>query len=89
LLCFKGSRLQILPGNAAKTYYCGYLDFARLYTFTQNIPPTFITKAKSNFNYRCLYHRKVEKVSMAQALTDNALQNEIVDLHNQLLLFNL
>ena len=37
-----------------------YLDFARLYTFTQNLS-TFITRAKSNFDYRRLYYRKVDK----------------------------
>ena len=40
----------------------GYLDFARLYTFTQNLS-TFITRAKSNFNYRRLYYRKVDKTT--------------------------
>jgi len=38
----------------------GYLDFARLYTFTQNLS-TFVTRAKSNFDYRRLYYRKVDK----------------------------
>lgn len=37
-----------------------YLDFARLYTFTQNLS-TFITRTKSNFDYRRLYYRKVDK----------------------------
>ena len=40
----------------------GYLDFARLYTFTQNLS-TFITRAKSNFDYRRLYYRKVDKTT--------------------------
>jgi transposase len=40
----------------------GYLDFARLYTFTQNLS-TFITRAKSNFDYRRLYYRRVDKAS--------------------------
>jgi len=40
----------------------GYLDFARLYTFTQNLS-TFITRAKSNFDYRRLYYRKVGKTT--------------------------
>ena len=40
----------------------GYLDFARLYTFTQNLS-TFITRAKSNFDYRCLYYQKVDKAT--------------------------
>ena len=38
----------------------GYLDFARLFTFTQNLS-TFVTRAKSNFDYRRLYYRKVDK----------------------------
>jgi hypothetical protein len=40
----------------------GYLDFARLYTFTQNLS-TFITRAKSNFDYRRLGHQKVDKTT--------------------------
>jgi transposase len=40
----------------------GYLDFARLFTFTQNLS-TFITRAKSNFDYRRLSYRKVEKTT--------------------------
>jgi len=40
----------------------GYLDFARLFTFTQNLS-TFITRAKTNFDYRRLYYRKVDKTS--------------------------
>jgi len=40
----------------------GYLDFARLYTFTQNLS-TFITRAKSNFDYRRLYYQKVDKAT--------------------------
>jgi len=40
----------------------GYLDFARLFTFTQNLS-TFITRAKSNFDYSRLYHRKVDKTT--------------------------
>jgi hypothetical protein len=39
-----------------------YLDFARLYTFTQNLS-TFITRAKSNFDYLRLYYRKVDKTT--------------------------
>jgi len=38
----------------------GYLDFARLYTFTQSLC-SFVTRAKSNFDYRRLYYRKVDK----------------------------
>ena len=40
----------------------GYLDFARLYTFTQNLS-MFITRAKSNFDYRRLCYRKVDKAT--------------------------
>ena len=40
----------------------GYLDFARLYTFTQNLS-TFVTRAKTNFDYRRLYYRKVDKTT--------------------------
>ena len=40
----------------------GYLDFARLYTFTQNLS-TFITRAKINFDYRRLYYRQVDKTT--------------------------
>lgn len=40
----------------------GYLDFARLYTFTQNLS-TFVTRAKSNFDYHRLYYRKVDKTT--------------------------
>jgi hypothetical protein len=40
----------------------GYLDFARLFTFTQNLS-TFITRAKINFDYSCLYYRKVDKTT--------------------------
>ena len=39
-----------------------YADFARLYTFTQNLS-TFITRAKSNFDYRRLYYRQVDKTT--------------------------
>jgi len=38
----------------------GYIDFARLYTFTQNLS-FFITRAKSNFAYRRLYYQQVDK----------------------------
>jgi len=40
----------------------GYFDFARLYTFTQNLS-TFITRAKSNLDYRRLCYRKVDKAT--------------------------
>jgi len=38
----------------------GYLDFARLYTFTQNLC-SFITRAKSNFDYARISYRTVDK----------------------------
>jgi len=40
----------------------GYIDFARLYTFTQNLC-FFVTRAKSNLDYRRLYYRKVDKTT--------------------------
>ena len=40
----------------------GYLDFARLYTFTQNLS-TFITRAKSNFDYSRICYRQVDKTT--------------------------
>ena len=40
----------------------GYLDFARLFIFTQNLS-TFITRAKNNFDYRRLSYRKIEKTT--------------------------
>jgi len=40
----------------------GYLDFARLYTFTQNLS-SFVTRAKSNFDYRRLCYQKVDKTT--------------------------
>jgi hypothetical protein len=59
LMDLKGSIptfIRITGGNR------GYLDFARLYTFTQNLS-TFVTRAKSNFDYRRLYYRKVDKTT--------------------------
>ena len=38
----------------------GYLDFARLYIFTQNLC-SFITRAKSNFDYTRISYRPVDK----------------------------
>jgi transposase len=38
----------------------GYIDFARLYTFTQNLS-FFITRAKTNVNYRRLCYQEVDK----------------------------
>jgi hypothetical protein len=40
----------------------GYLDFARLYTFTQTLS-TFVTRAKSNFDYRRPGYQKVDKTT--------------------------
>jgi transposase len=40
----------------------GYIDFARLFTFTQNLS-TFITRAKTYFDYRRLHYRKVDKTT--------------------------
>jgi len=40
----------------------GYIDFARLYTFTQNLS-FFITRAKDNLNYHRLCYRKVDKTT--------------------------
>jgi len=37
----------------------GYLDFARLYTFTQNLS-TFVTRAKTNFNYSRISYRQID-----------------------------
>ena len=38
----------------------GYLDFARLFTFTQNLCP-FITRPKSNFDYSSLSYNPVDR----------------------------
>jgi len=38
----------------------GYLDFARLYKFTQNLS-TFIIRAKSNFDYSRIYYQNINK----------------------------
>jgi transposase len=40
----------------------GYLDFARLYTFTQNLS-TFVTRAKSNFNYSRISYRQIDNTT--------------------------
>jgi hypothetical protein len=40
----------------------GYLDFARLYAFTQNLS-TFVTRAKSNFDYGRLGYQQVDKTT--------------------------
>ena len=39
-----------------------YLDFARLHTFNQNLS-TFVTRAKSNLDYRRLCYRKIDKTT--------------------------
>ena len=38
----------------------GYIDFTRLYSFTQNLS-FFVTRAKSNFDYRRLYYQQIDK----------------------------
>jgi len=40
----------------------GYIDFARLYTFTQSLS-FFVTRAKSNLDYRRLYYQRVDKAT--------------------------
>ncbi len=40
----------------------GYLDFARLYTFTQNLS-TFVTRAKTNFNYSRISYRQIDNTT--------------------------
>jgi transposase len=52
----------ILESGAIYVMDRGYLDFARLFTFTQNLS-TFITRAKTNFNYRRLYYRNIDKTT--------------------------
>jgi len=52
----------ILEPGAIYVMDRGYIDFARLYTFTQNLS-TFVTRAKSNFDYRRLYYRNVDKTT--------------------------
>jgi len=52
----------ILEPGAIYVMDRGYIDFARLYTFTQNLS-TFVTRAKSNFDYCRLYYRKVDKTT--------------------------
>jgi len=50
----------ILEPGAIYVMDRGYLDFARLFTFTQNLS-TFVTRAKTNFDYRRLSYRPVDK----------------------------
>jgi len=52
----------ILEPGAVYIMDRGYLDFARLYTFTQQLS-TFVTRAKSNFDYCRLDYRQVDKAS--------------------------
>ncbi len=52
----------VLESGAIYVMDRGYLDFARLFTFTQNLS-TFVTRAKTNFDYRRLYYRKVDKTT--------------------------
>ena len=50
----------VLESGAIYIMDRGYLDFGRLYMFTQNLS-TFITRAKSNLDYRRLCYRKVDR----------------------------
>lgn len=50
----------VLESGALYVMDRGYLDFARLYTFTQNLC-SFITRAKSNFDYTRIAYRTVDK----------------------------
>ena len=52
----------ILESGAIYIMDRGYLDFARLYTFTQNLS-TFITRTKSNFDYHRLCYHKINKTT--------------------------
>ena len=52
----------ILEPGAIYVMDRGYLDFARLYTFTQNLS-TFVTRAKTNFDYRRIAYRQVDKAT--------------------------
>jgi len=51
----------------------GYIDFARLCTFTQNLS-FFITRAKSNFDYRRLYYREADKTTGLRCEQTTALR---------------
>ena len=53
---------MILDSGAIYIMDRGYLDFARLFTFTQNLS-TFITRARSNFDYHRLCYRRVDKTT--------------------------
>jgi hypothetical protein len=52
----------ILEPDAIYVMDRGYIDFARLFTFTLNLS-TFITMAKSNFDYRHICYRQVDKTT--------------------------
>jgi hypothetical protein len=69
-ICITGGKVHdvnildelVLESGAIYIMDRGYLDFARLYMFTQNLS-TFITRAKSNLDYRRLCYRKVDKIT--------------------------
>ena len=50
----------VLESGALYIMDRGYLDFARLYTFTQNLC-SFVTRTKSNFRYTRIAYRQVDK----------------------------
>jgi len=52
----------VLESGALYIMDRGYLDFARLYIFTQNLC-SFITRAKSNFDYTRIAYRQVDKTA--------------------------
>lgn len=52
----------ILEPGAIYVMDRGYLDFARLYMFTQNLS-TFVTRAKTNFDYRRIAYHQVDKTA--------------------------
>ncbi len=52
----------ILESGAIYIMDRGYLDFARLYAFTQNLS-TFITRAKSNFDYSRIGYQHIDKTT--------------------------
>jgi transposase len=52
----------ILEPGAIYVMDRGYLDFARLFVFTQNLS-TFITRAKNNFDYSRICYRQIDKTT--------------------------
>jgi hypothetical protein len=52
----------VLESGALYIMDRGYLDFARLYIFTQNLC-SFITRAKSNFDYTRINYRTIDKTA--------------------------